>query len=349
MAKKLFRAIFIDDEIWALRGIQGVVDWEELGFENVGAFTGVKEAYESITTLKPDVIFTDIRMPEIDGMALIEKVKELFPNVSFVIVSAYKDFEIAKKAFKNNVADYLIKPLDKAEVKTTAMALYNKLCISEENAFNIMNYDMLSHKDASTTEVRRFLNELSHENGYEILVSEKDLSDIVPGLTVINVKGCLYAYITEIIDDADRFKHTLSGIKIGLSTPAYSFDEISSKANEAIKSYIGYFFYSKNEQAAKIQGFLYDNLDKKLSMDDICNEFYLSKSYVFELFRIYTDTSVMGFLKDVRLSRAKDLLKHTNNNVGKIASMVGFDDAGYFTKTFKLKYGITPEQYSLKQ
>ena len=84
-------------------------------------------------------------------------------------------------------------------------------------------------------------------------------------------------------------------------------------------------------------------------MDDICRRFYLSKPYIFELFRENSDTTAMGFLKTVRLNRAADLLRSADSSISDVASAVGFDDAGYFAKTFKAKFGLTPEQYAARR
>ena len=344
--RKLFKAIFIDDEIWALRGLLGIVDWTESGFLNLGAYTDSREALEAARELKPDVIFTDIRMPDIDGMALIEAVKEISPDTLFVIVSAYRDFEIAKKALKNDVSDYLIKPLDKAEVKTAITALYEKLSRKGAPSFNITDYDLLNESSYSNSNVQRFITKLPYGKDSRIVVSESDLAGKLPGLFPIMLKGLPYSYFVYECDNGFGLENTLGGVRIGVSTVFGSPDDFCEKAAQARKSYIGCFFFSGNDQTARIQEYLYDNLDKKLSMEDVCSKFFLSKSYVFELFRENAEVSAMNFLKKVRLCHAADLLKTHGLTVSEVANAVGFDDVGYFIKTFKAKYGCTPEQYA---
>lgn len=334
---KRFTAILVDDEIWALRGLKGIADWESLGYEIIGTYTDSVEAFEHVSSEKPDVLFTDIRMPDIDGMSLIEKVKEVSPETSYVIVSAYRDFEIAKKALKNDVSDYLIKPLDKEEVKNTLSILYENLCTRKKSSVTIMDFDLSDPASLSVPEVERLLNP-HFSNTARIAITSEECE----GNFEIYVKGIPFSYITD-----DCFFIPEKG-KIGLSTEGITLENIVTKIAEAKKSYIGGFFFSDNEQTAKIQEYLYDNLEKKMSMDDLAASMFLSKPYIFELFRANCDDSAMSFLKNIRLNVAADLLKKPGSTVNSVAEAVGFEDPGYFIKNFKAKFGCTPEQYSTK-
>lgn len=344
--KKLYKAIFIDDEIWALRGLQGIVDWKEFGFDNIGAFTDSIEALEALPALKPDVVFTDIRMPEIDGMTLIERAREIVPDAVFVIVSAYRDFEIAKKALKNQVSDYLIKPLDKTEVRQSLSALYEKLQEGDKDSSDVSSVDLLNDDVLNNADVTRFVSNLLKQGPIRILTSEADLSGCGLNIIPVRIRGMLYSYIITGRANAFYLEDRVKGLRIGVSTEMTDCGELCVKAREAVKSFNGCFFYSDNEQTAKIQDYLYDNLSQKITVEDVCSKFFLSKSYVFELFRENAEVSAMGFLKKVRLCHAADLLKLQKTSVSQVATAVGFDDVGYFIKTFKSKYGCTPEQYA---
>ncbi len=334
---KRFTAILVDDEIWALRGLKGIADWESLGYEIIGTYTDSVEAFEHVSSEKPDVLFTDIRMPDIDGMSLIEKVKDVSPETSFVIVSAYRDFEIAKKALKNDVSDYLIKPLDKEEVKNTLSILYESLCSRRKSSVSLKDFDISDPTVLSSPQAERLLNPLLSKNARIVISSEK-----LAFHGEIYIKGFPFSYITEDSLPASGEN------RFGSSTAGITLENISTKISEARKSYFGGFIFSDNEQTAKIQEYLYDNLEKKMSMDDLAASMFLSKPYIFELFRANCDDSAMSFLKNTRLNVAADLLKKAGSTVNSVAEAVGFEDPGYFIKNFKAKFGCTPEQYSTK-
>lgn len=97
------RVAFVDDEPWALLGIQEIVDWEEFGFKCSYAFTNAEETLETLRNHPVDVLVTDIRLPEMSGLELIKKLKEESLVKECVVVSAYRDFDFAKYAISQGV------------------------------------------------------------------------------------------------------------------------------------------------------------------------------------------------------------------------------------------------------
>ncbi|HZG83410.1 response regulator transcription factor [Paenibacillus sp.] len=75
-------------------------------------------ALQQILLVQPDLLFLDIRMPEMDGIDILQKVKTVLPNVQVIILSGYGEFEYAQKAVKYGAADYLLKPADLDQLRT---------------------------------------------------------------------------------------------------------------------------------------------------------------------------------------------------------------------------------------
>lgn len=112
----MFKAIIVDDEIDIRRGLRKIIDWESKGFMVVGEAGDGKEAIELFKEQRPSLVVTDIRIPEIDGLELIKKLKEINPKVKIIILSGYNDFNYAKEALKYSVNNYLLKPVDIQEL-----------------------------------------------------------------------------------------------------------------------------------------------------------------------------------------------------------------------------------------
>ncbi|MGG1555857.1 response regulator transcription factor [Paenibacillus ferrarius] len=104
--------IIIDDEPWAIRGIRNAFQWEKYGFEIIGQFTSVHKALAFIDETCPDLVFTDIRMPEVSGLDLMRITKEKGLDVEFVVVSGFAEFAYAQEALRYGALDYCLKPLD---------------------------------------------------------------------------------------------------------------------------------------------------------------------------------------------------------------------------------------------
>ena len=110
------RMILADDEVLSLQLMERVIDWRSNGIEIAGLAKDGLEALALIKNTMPDLLVTDIRMPNMDGMELIRQALQLKPDLLIVIISAYAEFELAKEAIRQGAQDYLLKPLDEGEL-----------------------------------------------------------------------------------------------------------------------------------------------------------------------------------------------------------------------------------------
>lgn len=127
-----YRIMIVDDEEEMRKGIIKKIDWQANGFCVVGNAENGKVALEMAEQKRPDVIFTDIKMPFMDGLEFGEKIKKIMPSVKLVILSGFDDFEYAQKAIKINVTEYILKPINSLEF----LNLLKKLKKQLDNEFN---------------------------------------------------------------------------------------------------------------------------------------------------------------------------------------------------------------------
>lgn len=106
----MYKLILVDDEEIVRRGLRYFLDWESLGFQIVADFEDGKETIEYLKTHEVDIVLTDIRMAEINGIQLAKHIYENYPQIRVIIISGYKDFEYAQQAIAYNVENYLLKP-----------------------------------------------------------------------------------------------------------------------------------------------------------------------------------------------------------------------------------------------
>lgn len=124
----MYKVVLVDDEIFVRQGIKSLIEWNKLGYEIVGEAGNGEDAFEVIKETKPDVVISDIRMPVVDGLSLIQNINEkLDLNVHFIIISGYNDFSYAQKAVRFGVFDYVLKPIDQEEMESTLEKLSQKI------------------------------------------------------------------------------------------------------------------------------------------------------------------------------------------------------------------------------
>ena len=112
----MYRVIIVDDEPVIRRGLRETIEWDALGLEVAGEAADGAEALRLIEEIRPEIRITDIRMPEMDGIRLIQEVKKLDYNVKITILSGYSDYDYLKAAIRLGVDNYLLKPIDNDEL-----------------------------------------------------------------------------------------------------------------------------------------------------------------------------------------------------------------------------------------
>jgi two-component system response regulator YesN len=111
----MIRIVIVEDEALVKKGLRLTTDWQGFGCEVVGEASNGFEGIEVITRLKPDIVITDIRMPGLDGLQMIEALTGR-ADAEYIIISGYSEFEYARQAVRFGVKDYLIKPINDDEL-----------------------------------------------------------------------------------------------------------------------------------------------------------------------------------------------------------------------------------------
>lgn len=123
----LSTVIVVDDEKWSIVDLLNSVAWEARGFQIVAYFDRSTVALDRILADPPDVVFTDLRMPRMDGIELMRKARDAGLECEFVVISAFADFNSARKAIDVGVADYCLKPVNPEALSSLLEKLKKKL------------------------------------------------------------------------------------------------------------------------------------------------------------------------------------------------------------------------------
>ena len=152
----MYKVVVVEDEEIARKGIIFTINWDALNCMIAGEAANGEEGAEVIRRLSPDIIVTDLKMPRMDGVEMIAKLREQGNRAKFIILTAYGDFKYAQSAVKLGVSDYLLKPLKDGDLEQAVTRIIDQL---EEG-------DRLRQKEEEETPIFRFNADRKAKNKY---------------------------------------------------------------------------------------------------------------------------------------------------------------------------------------
>lgn len=115
------KLMVVDDNRQIREGIRLGIEWEKYGISEVRDFADGLEAFEAIAEYRPDIIIADIRMPNMDGLALLHEVRKCLSSCKYILLSAYSDFSYAQQAIRLGADDYILKPVKPSRLVEVVM------------------------------------------------------------------------------------------------------------------------------------------------------------------------------------------------------------------------------------
>ena len=113
------KAMLVDDEPFILQGLSVLIDWETEGYEIVKKASDGREALDYLRENNVDLIITDIRMPRLSGLELLETIRnENISDAYVIVLSGYNDFKYVRAALRHSCMDYILKPVQKEQLIT---------------------------------------------------------------------------------------------------------------------------------------------------------------------------------------------------------------------------------------
>lgn len=151
---KLKSVMIVDDEYLAREGMKKTIQWEQYGCEICGEACNGQEGIDNAKKLWPDIVITDIKMPIIDGLKMIQEIQKFLPYTKYIVITGYDEFEYARGAIKLNAVDFILKPIEEKE-------LISAIVKTVEN-INIINKELSEKKEKFILSV--FKGKITEEN-----------------------------------------------------------------------------------------------------------------------------------------------------------------------------------------
>lgn len=409
--------LIVDDEYLVRLGVRSTVEWNSYGIEIVDEASDGEMGLEYAKKYKPDIILTDIRMPYMDGLEFMEKVRQNGLESSIIVLSGYDEFDYVRTAMDNGACAYLLKPIDNQQLIDTVQKVSRK--IKEEKGTK-QYYEKLKNEltgmkkqfvrdliggiisDRKEIQERiKFLDvPLDVDNNYVVVIQINQYSTLVKETTGQEIKAFKEAVLQDIanllilhskyigivvetsleewvviihasedgvgdlIKDRclelvheleKKFKYTIS---IGIGKLCIKIEDIHKTYLEACTVLDNKLLPNSNyvvSAEADIVGFrkeikealryMKQNYSNDITVESAANELYISSSYLMHLFKSEVGKTFNDCLIDIRIERAKELLKSTKYKIYEVCEMVGYTDSKYFSQIFKKMVGMSPSEY----
>ena len=347
----MYSLVVIDDEYLVVEGIKAMIDRRKMNFKVVGcAYDGIS-GLDTIRENQPDLVITDIRIPGLDGLSLIEAAKEFCPGTFFVVISGYAEFEYARRALCLGVKGYIEKPISIQALQTTLDRL--------EPEFT---------PDAKKGQARKkLLQEYEKiETSLENCIQSIFQADPA-GLHENTEKG--FQWIFEIYQepqDAKReiykFLCVLGDIFLEQSGQAKKDASVSFQKIEKLQTrqeILGYArrvvsgiacFMEANQTGSnhrtvlQLLDFINEHYNQDIGLNELADMVQMNPAYLSVLFKKEVGKSYVKYLTDLRMSHAEEFLLQ-GKKVNDVSCMVGYSNYRYFCDVFKKHRNMTPYEY----
>lgn len=354
----MYTVLLVDDEPWALEGLQMFVNWEQHGFHVCGICENGAEALVAAQKLKPDVIVTDIRMPQMDGLELIERLQENedMSATEFVVMSAYSEFKIAKRAMQLGVNNYLLKPIIEEEAKEAFLQIRSRLD----------KYQFIQEEMVKTQEVLLPLSIVKKLKELLQSIEESDMNQVIQEIdSIFNNHHSQIVELAEIIINSlsiqcSKLIFESGGDPALLQIPNYE----PNKGQNADLEYVRVWILSYIEQVVtalkslrkqksctltEIDTYVTSNYYNPLSIRDVAAKFHLNPVYLGKAYQDRFGCSLIDRMHNLRILMACEKLRETNDSISTIAEQVGYTQYHYFLRHFEQRVGMKPMEYRSKQ
>ena len=303
------------------------------------------EVLEILEKEQIDLVISDVKMPELNGIQLSKTIYEMYPDVKVILISAYAEFEYAQEAMLYGVRNYILKPM------------------SYEKLRQIQNF---IKEISGKTENEKSFSSIVHDPSFRGLVKRaiinKKQEEICAIIEIGDDKKLhpkdFYMYIISIITEFFQEKnliHLLSETELEVvkkknTNKAYKEFILKIYDSYQLNTYKNEIKLSENENEQESIKYIKDYIGKNLgsttlSTSEIARILKMSESHLCRIFKNSEKITLIEYITKLRITEARKYLEEPNLIIKDIALKCGYENIRYFYCVFKKQVGMSPTQY----
>ena len=399
----MLKILIVDDEQVVRVYLQSIVNWEQYDCQVVTTCENGMEALEVMAQQPIDLILTDLEMPKMNGLQLIEEIRSRGYQTKVIVLSNHSDYDLSREVMKLGALDYYVKTnVKEADIismielvsEQVKKQLLQKHALEEEKRLKIDNFK-IGRKTFLTTvltgdvyynelqlsqyvkmyhlfEPRLSLYQLRFQQPIElrqflyvdaIIAAEFQKYDHdVVHLTQEKILVALYE--RTIVEEQvlmDHWLRIVKNIKNYLRAELQASKQLLIDSTEKLISCTKLFqndvpsdvssviaaeqLSHYRPEIQSILNYIHEHYDERITLQDLSAFACLNEAYLSRLFKMETKKTINSYINELRIYKAKELLKSPNIMVKEVAQLVGIKDQLYFNRVFKKFCGENPTDY----
>ncbi|UVI29398.1 response regulator transcription factor [Paenibacillus spongiae] len=346
----MYKVLIADDERMVRLNLRTMIERDSERFTVVQEAKDGEQALRMCIDIKPDLLITDIRMPELNGLDLIRSLSAHNLEFESLVVSGYDDFEYARNAFRFGVTDYLLKPIDKPYFLDVLHKIDGRLSkrTGQMGAFKDWLWSWKTYAEQTAESLWR-LDEKEIERELERIRSV-----VKPGRGQVDPETVKQIEYYLVVLSCALQEANKSGLQLPDLKPIERIFDASALYETVRSRLTGLLrhiretrnWWSYNRLMRNVKAYLEEHYAQPdLSLKEAASSFELSPNYFGNMFKKETGMSFNQYVTRIRMDKAMVLLRNPSVKLYEVGETVGFDDYTYFSKTFKKHTGSSPSDF----
>lgn len=334
----MVKLLLADDERIIREGIERMIPFEALGLALTASCANAFEALDSMTDDMPDILLTDIKMPRMNGLELIERALTLNPSLQCIVLSGYDEFQFAQRAIKMGVREYLLKPCSREEMEASLRRVCGYVARERSHLSQLIN---IRH-----TRVEALIQRLEQlRPAAEGVITPAQVEEAVQLWNDENFLRDAYIYL-------------IAHSNMGAVAPEWAFgalqqayvpeEELPVHVAEGLTRILA-GQVQRRAFVERMCAYIHAHFsDPELSLQYLADHVvHMNADYIGKAFTRDTGVKLSAYLLKVRMERAKSLIAAPEElHIYEIAEQVGFaSNSQYFSQMFRKYTGMTPKEY----
>ena len=348
----MLKVMVVDDDYAVREGMVAGVNWTRLGCRVIAQADDGVDALKKIEKERPDVIFTDVVMPRMDGLGLMEEVLRRYPEIRMVVISAYDEAPFVRQSMHFEAVEYLLKPYDEQQVAEVIEKIRAKISTPMRHAQdNLPDEDYQAIRTLSE-ETLACLRQADPD------LVEKRVRELFDRIEALHIRSMLFV-TTVCVDLLTKaigvVKQTLPGesqleIRSMLDMVAKiktvgEMRELTMRALRGMACTMAAAGSEMSRIVKQVCQIIENEYMTNLTIPQFAERMHVSVNYLQSQFKRETGRTIRQYLTDVRVEQARRLLRQSSCKVSDVCSQVGYKDTDYFVRVFREATGMTPNEY----